>query len=360
MNARDEVQLVVNGMRYSGWKSIRITRSVETVAGSFALDVSDRWDGSVAPWPIAEGDACRVEIGDTIVIDGYIDERSLSAKSDERTLSYTGRDRAGALVDCSAVLSQWTYYNVNLLDFATKLAEPFGVNVSVQAGLTLSRLPKVVVTPGDSVYEAIRRVTDHEGVLLVSDGVGGLLITGPDTGRAAPLVEGQNILSASVDYNSTNRFHHYVLMTQTAATDDAWGDATRVRAEAIDEGVTRTERVLLIRPDKGYTVADARKRVDWEARIRAAKAETVTIGVQGWRQPDGTLWPVNKLVRVKAPRMVGADGDLRISQVEHTIGDGGTLTELRLVRPDAFTPEPISATVKASGDLWPELAKGGV
>ena len=348
----DDPQLVVNGLRYSGWKSVRITRSVESLAGSFALEVSDRWDGATAPWPIAEGDTCRVEIGDTIVISGYVRKRRLAAAKDTRTLSYEGSDLAAKLVACSAVLTKWTYYNVDLASFASTLAEPFGIEVNVQAGLALPKLPKIAVSPGDTVYEALRRAAADQGVLLVSDGVGGILITRAGTERAAPLVEGQNILTASVEYDGDDRFYRYVVMTQIAGTDDASGDATRVQAEAIDEGVTETDRVLLIRPEKGYSVADARKRADWEARVRAAKAETVTIGVQGWRQPDGTLWPLNALVHVKAPRLVGVDGDMRISQVENTVGEGGRVTQLRLVRPDAFTPEPTVATVKASGAAW--------
>lgn len=34
----DDVTLVVNGKRYGGWKSVRITRTIEALADSFALD----------------------------------------------------------------------------------------------------------------------------------------------------------------------------------------------------------------------------------------------------------------------------------------------------------------------------------
>lgn len=356
----DLLELVVNGARYSGWKSIRVTRSVESLAGSFALDVSDRWDGSTAPWPIAEEDACKVEIDGIVVIDGFVGKRSLSAKKDSRTLSYSGKDRAAALVECSAVLPTWTYYNVDLAAFATTLAKPFGITVSVEPGLALTKLPKIVVSPGDTAYEALRKAAAAEGVLLVSDGAGGMLITGPGTARATPLVEGQNILEASVEYDAEERFYQYTIVSQIPGTDEASGVATQIQAQATDEAVVRTDRTLLIRAEKSYSTADARRRIDWEARIRAAKAETVTVVVQGWRQADGTLWPLNALTHVKAPRLIGVDGDMRISQAELSVSsDGGRITQLRLVRPDAFTPEP-KATVHASGSAWKELAKGGL
>ena len=63
---------------------------------------------------------------------------------------------------------------------------------------------------------------------------------------------------------------------------------------------------------------------------------------------------------MKAPRLIDVDGDMLISQVEHTIGDGGQVTQLRLVRPDAFTPEPVAAKVKSSGGAWKELDRGAL
>ena len=346
-----ELFLVVGGRSYGGWKSIRVTRSIESLAGSFALEVSDRWGNRSEPWPIAEEDECRVEIlvgprQRHIVIDGFVSVRDLDASKDSRKLEYEGRDRAAELVECSVVLSNWTFRNVTLAEFASTIAAPFGVTVSVQAGLTLGTLAKIVVQPGDKAFEAIAREAASAGVLAVSDGAGGIVLTRAGSARAEPLVEGFNIEGAGVRYDATDRFRRYVLVTQVPGTDDASGAATQVRAEATDEGVRRAHRVALIRPDTGMGTADARRRADWEARIRAARAETVRITVQGWTQPDGTLWPLNAITRVKAPRLIGVNADMLISQVEHSISEGGQVTQLQLVRPDAFTPEP-QAKVKA-------------
>ncbi len=356
----DDIALAVNGLVYRGWKSVRVTQSIESLAGSFALDVSDRWGSAGDLWPIAEGDECRVDIGDQTVISGYVDKRSISANARSRTLAYSGRDKAAVLVDCSALAGKWTYRNVSTEEYVAAIAAPFGVRVRVQDGLALPRIAKVSITPGDSAYDAIRRATADLGVLLVSDAAGGLLITRAGSGRASPLVEGDNILSASVEYDGAERFRRYVVLSQSAATDQASGDATRVQAEATDESI-RADRALVLRPEKSGTVEEARRRADWEARIRAARAETVTIAVQGWTQPGGAVWPVNALVRVQARTLIGVDGDMLISQVERTIGDGGKLTQLRLVRPDAFTPEPQAVVRKSTGSGgWKELAKGGL
>ncbi len=361
------LSLLVSGRRYEGWKSIRVTNSIESLAGSFALEVSDRWGIQSEPWAIMEEDACRVMIDKTVVIDGYVDKRSLSASGTSRSLSYTGRDRAAALVDCSMLVegtgvlgNKWTYRNLDIAQFATEIAAPHGIDVSVQPGLTLRKDPLLTVHPGETGFEAIKRAAASAGGLVVSDGAGGILITRTGTVRAQPLVEAINIEAAAVEYDGSDRFRRYLISTQVPGTDDASGESTRIQAEATDEGVRRPGRVLLIRPDKGYSVADARRRADWEARNRAARAETVTIGVRGWTQPDGTLWPLNALTRVKAPRLIGVDGDMLISQVEFSIGDGGEVTQLRLVRPDAFEPEPQAVVSSNKEALWLVSDKHGV
>jgi prophage tail gpP-like protein len=385
--ADDDIALIVNGRRYSGWESVRVTRSLESLAGSFALGVSDRWGSEDLAWPIMEEDECLVVIGDDggndVVIDGYVDRRSLSLTDTSRSLSYSGRDRAASLVDCSATAqgasvsaqsasaagdidptrhtaasTKWTYTNIDIVQFVRALAAPFGVGVSVQPGLVPAKASKLIVHPGETAFEALKRAAEGAQVLVVSNASGGLVVTRVGAQRASALIEGFNVKTASVEYDGTDRFHRYLITTQIPGTDEASGEATNVQAEATDLGVRRTERTILIRPDKGYSTADARRRADWEARIRAARAERVTITVQGWRQPGvgGRLWMPNALALVSVPA-IGINGDMLISQVEFSIGEGGgRITQINLVRPDAFSPEP-QATVSGEG-AWKELAGG--
>lgn len=362
----DDVFLIVNGRRYSGWKSLRVTRTIEGLCGSFSLDVSDRWDGKVAPWPIAEGDECQVLIDDQIVIDGYVDKRSLKASKDSRALTYSGRDRAADLVDCSVLVpeasakgNKWSYRNIDIAQFTTAVASQHGIKVTVQPGLKLAKDPLLVVHPGESGFEAIKRAAASSGVLVISDGLGGILITGPSSTRSDSLVEGVNILEAEIDYDTADRFHRYLVTSQPPGNDDSYGEALQVQAEATDEDVTRTNRTIVIRPEKGYDTAGARKRANWEALMRAAKSATGLVTVQGWRQSSGALWPVNTITNVSAPTLIGVDGDMRISQVDFTIGEGGKTTQIHVVRPDAFTPEPQTAVVSGEAG-WKELAKGAL
>lgn len=355
-----EARLIVNGRRYDGWKSVQITRTIEEMSGSFSLAVSDHWAGQDIAWPIAAEDRCQVRIGDVTVIDGWVGGRAIAISASERTLTYRGRDRCSVLAACE--LRGQTFRRATVLDIARAIAEPFGIRVTLQPGLDAGeRIDKLVAGPGEKADRVILEAAQMAGVLAVSDGAGGLLLTRAGYGRASvPLVQGQNVEAMSMDYDADERFSRYVVATQTRGDDDAAGGATRVLAEVVDSEVKRAERVRYIRPEKGVTATYARQRAAWDMRVRRARALGVQVVVRGWRQDDDSddLWPVNGIIPVRCPA-IGVVGDMLISNAEHSLDDqGGEVTQLRLVPPAAFDVEPTLERPKALSGLWPELRLG--
>lgn len=384
-----EIILRVNGREFGGWKSARVTRSIESIAGGFELTVSDRWADQEEAWQIFEEDECIVLVDGNTLITGYVDRRRMSYGPTEHSLEVSGRDKTGALVDCSAVLKSWEFKSIPLATLAKRLCDPFGIPVALDAsvggtvtlqtgksggtissagksgkrgGLGIPNPPKKFsVDPGESAFEVLDRACRLAGVLPISDGAGGLLLTRAGSDRTATaLVEGENILAASAEYDASARYRRYVVAAQHPATDDWFGNkAAAVHAEAADLGVRRTERILMIRPEASATSEMAKLRAAWEAKIRAARGDAFTVTVQGWTQASGELWPVNALVHLRSPT-AGVDGDLLITQTVFSVDSfGGTTTQITLKRPDAFLPESSVSKVKRSGSgLWKEIAKG--
>lgn len=344
------VTLTVNGTRYGGWKEARVTRGIQAIAGGFQLAVSDRWAGQEEPWPILEEDACQLSLEDTPVISGYVDARSLMLGANEHTFAVTGRDKTGQLVDSSAVLDAWEFYGIPIEALAKIVAAPFGIPVRLQSGVQLPTAPvKLSINPGDLAFDVIERACRQIGMLPVSDGQGGLILTRAGSTRAkTALVEGENILNGAVNYDRTARFHRYVVTAQHPGTDEFFGaGVSDVEASATDNNVRLTSRVLLIRSETAATQEHAQQRANWEATVRAARAASFQVTVQGWTQDDGSLWPINAIVPLRSPSL-GVNADMLIVQADHSVSDrDGTKTVLTLQSADAYAPEPM-----VPDDIW--------
>ncbi len=354
----NKLELKVNGKAYAGWKSVRVTRSIESIAGSFALSVSEKWPGQKQSWEIAEEDECRLEIDGVPMITGYVDSVESAFSASDHSLSVSGRDKTGALVDCSAVLTQWEFKNTSILTLAKRIADTFLIPVTLQSGVVLpSSHAKISIDPGDSAFEAIERTCRTVGLLPVSDGVGGLVLTRAGSGRAVTeLVQGQNILSASGTRDAKERFRTYRVLGQHRGTDELSGaQASSVKGSATDMNVRRSARVKLVRPEGNVTIEHAKKRAEWEATVRRSRAAEFEVKVQGWTQGDGSLWPVNALVRLRSP-FLKVDTDLLITEVEYSLDESGTITTLRLKHKNSFKPEP--SIPSGSDKYWPEIVRG--
>jgi prophage tail gpP-like protein len=353
-----DVVLTVAGKAYEGWKTVRVTRSIESIAGSFELSVSDSWPGSTTgslTLGIAEEAECQLEMAGQRVITGYVDKRSLSIDGTSRSITVSGRDKAGMLVDCSANPGTWLFRKTDLKATVEKICKPLGIAVTVAPDLPLKLPPreKLGITPGDTAWSAIEKITKMLGCLAISDGQGGILLIRTGTILASTaLVQGQNILKASAEYDASIKYFAYQVLSANASTMPKKDDreaaksaaktiaiARRAKGEAFDDNVTRTQRILIINPDDGANKKYAEARAQWEANVRAAKSDKVTVTVVGWTMDDGTLWPINVLVPVTCPK-IGISGQMLITQAKYTMDEGGRKTELSLKRPDSFTPAP--------------------
>ncbi len=99
----DPIALRIDGVDWTWWKSVEVTRQIDAVAGSFSLALADRWAPGDTAAPLAAGQACEVIIGGDQVIKGYIDKAAFALAANDHGVSVTGRDASADLVDCSAV-----------------------------------------------------------------------------------------------------------------------------------------------------------------------------------------------------------------------------------------------------------------
>lgn len=331
----EQVTLKINSKVYSGWLGFSVTLGIESLTNQFRLTLTDNWVDQEQPWPIVPGDKCEITLGSEKLITGYIDEVSPSFDAASKSLSVSGRDMAGDLVDCSVEKSELV--NVTLDKAATVLCSPFGITVKRMAPVGAA-FPRISINPGESVFEVLDKRARSRGVLLVSNANGQVEIIRPGSTRApTALVEGENIKAASARFDAKDRYSKYVVKSQLGATDEEGLAALAVTGTATDSGVKRY-RPLVMQAEAQAETGSAKARAQFEATVRASRSATMQVTVVGFRQHTGALWKPNSLVSIEAPSIgVRERVDMLISQVTFSLdGDGGSVTQLDLKRKDAF------------------------
>lgn len=346
--SNDQVSLRVEGNRFEGWQSVSIKRSIKAISGAFQLSVTEKWAQDQKPWKIVPGNECVLSVNKEDLITGYVDSVKPSYDKGSRSISISGRDYTGDLVDCSAVHKPGNWANISLLRLAKIICEPFSISVSVaDSASAVASIPFPNWNlQNETAFESLDRAAKLRGVLLMNDGKGNVLISRAGTEKAkTSLSQGENILSASADFEFKNRFSQYIVKGQAGGleSDNPLPDFSPI-GYATDQAIERYRPSIII-AEGSATLSVCKARAQWEATVRAAKGSQLTVTIQGWRQADGSLWKLNQITRVKSP-WLGVNQDFLISSLEFKKGSEGTLTVLELERPDAYTPDPTLSTRK--------------
>ncbi len=342
-----DIQLKVNGMIYGGWTSMRLERGMEQCSGMFDLAVTELWPEQHSAREISPGDESTVLLAGELVATGYVDEMSISYSGQRHDVAVRGRDKTADLVDCSALKPAGQWSGRKLEQIAADLCQPFGIRVIAQVD-TGKAFPNFALQQGETVFEAVERMARIRALLVTSDSAGNLVITRASTDRISTgLVRGQNILEGSGTLSFRDRFSTYIMKGQSAGGDFFSGKAaSQVKATASDPTVKRY-RPLIVVSESQDVAGSLKDRVQWEATVRAARSNDITYTVQGWTHAQG-LWAPNKLVPVSDP-WLRLEADLLIKKVTYSLDASGTLTELQLTRPDAYSLLPLKDTKSGGG-----------
>lgn len=377
----DEVTININGKQYNSWNAVKISKSLNSLAQSYQITTFDKWRETNENWPLQPNAAIDIGIGTDAALSGYVEKLIPVISNEDRKITFSGRNRAGDIVDSSALIDSKSASNIGLKELIEKMVSPFGLKVTEEVD-TGSAFDSFTITNGETILDVMTRAANLKGVLLLSDthgnirimnrgggsaaGTGTSLVSAAKAGLAAAaavsasvssgvvLEQGINIKTINATYDETQRFQTYIAHGQVKANDESYSESG-IEAQATDELMQRP-RTLLVELDANANEKAATKRAEWERCVRAAKARKIVIGVKGWRKPDGTLWDVNEIVPVKAPSAGVSNEKLLISGVERIKNkDAGTITELTLTDPDAFKLDP--TTVKGPLGWEPDVYK---
>lgn len=356
---KHELTLIVEKREFGGWLTVRVTRGIKRAAGDFQIGASQRWPGLDERFEIPEGSSCEVYIGDDKALTGYIDVVDDHRDGSNAGLEISGRSKTADLVDCSPDYELTELAGLDLAEVARKVAKPFGIEVDARdTGPTFA---VAAAHHGESAWKLIERLARQRQLLVMDDTEGRLVLTRLGAERATDeLVHpSDGLLKVKSHRDQSRRFSEYKVKAQAgvrwlgvgnvegAAAAGVPGTLAHVEGGAVDRGVRRY-RPKTILSEGAAKKEGAVARAQWEARRNIGEALTVTARRVGWRQSDGALWVPNLLVRCRLP-FTKLEAELALAEVTYSKSNDGTVCDLELAPPEAFTPEPPEAPQGAGG-----------
>jgi prophage tail gpP-like protein len=368
------IYIFCNGQELTAYNGLTVTESVETIASGFSVTSPNTATAERVIMPIRPWDEVQIEESGSVVLIGYCDNLSGSLGATENTLTASGRSLIADAVDSSADVKS-EIRGVNVKKIAEIILKPFGIPVSVAAGVELGDpFDKFGIEPGEKAFDAILRALKERGLLATTiRETGGVEIVKPRALAASDsLIEGKNILSISPSWTTADRFSEYRVLGQSppkrdpipkkapppanvATSGAGWYTYTAPirrtpkQSNSADGRVKDSEvpryRPLIIEAEKRTSTAQAEKLAVFEAGYRAGKSSAIGLGVAGWRQSNGEPWRANMTVRVTLPSFGIEDLEMLIGSLSLSYSNSsGAKTELQLVALNTFDANPGDVT----------------
>jgi prophage tail gpP-like protein len=339
----DELIITTNNQRYGGWKEFQITRSLEFAADEFDMTVTERWPGQTTR-DIQAGELARVQLGNDLLVTGFIDRFDTEYDDKNHTISVYGRSLLGDLVDCSGKPQQ--FLNQTFAQIAKTICAPFGIQLMFETQSSAANKPftSVAISEGQSYWDFLEYLARIRALRLMSTPEGYLRVGGIGTETGEALVLGENVLRASGSRDQRNRFSEYTVFSTGEPDMLSNNDATPVatpQGRATDTAIKRY-RPLGIISDVNESPLDGDSHARWQRNVYYGRSEQTQYTVQGFRQSNGKLWvpglrvPVrDSYQKLQATRI--------ISEVRYICGQGKT-TQITVQPLEAFElmelPEP--------------------
>lgn len=325
-------QVLVGTQVWTGWKKASVSYGAKKAVRAFALTVTD---GNGSPfadqWNFMPGTPVDIMENGELMCRGYIDKMTPSFEARNHHVEISGRSKSGDTVDSSAEHPTGEFRNTDILKIA-KTLDKQGVGFHTDVA-SLPYIDVFRLNPFESVFSAVERIARKHQLILVGQGDGSIKISkGGDKRVNAALVEGDNIVGASAVFDASDKHSEYKVKGQRVFGSTK--TALQITEHVKDESVKR-HRPKHIHQETDVDSKDAKKRAEHHRDRQQGESISASVKVRGWRDSAGALYVPNTLIYVRSS-FLKLDMDLLIENVNCTMDEGGSFTQLSLVQPKAL------------------------
>lgn len=348
----DAVTIIVNGTEYTDFTEVSVTKSIETLAGTFMFRTTSTPN---IDFPLKVNSEVQIIVENEQVINGYIEKLHIDYSASQHFIRVSGRDRTADVIDSTVGGTETSEFNMpinglSLTQITRRLLDKFNLfNIQVIDDADTEPFKQDIVAAeyGTTLFEFLNKYAKKRQVLLTTNGQGDLVYTrAPILTFSTPLLlsktEPSTILRGSIYFDNTRRFNQYICSSQD--NPSAYLDTSKLPkniagsdGKATDNEV-RTSRIYHFESDSSSSQGPLPGRAKWEANFRKSQAIKWTYTVQGHvAKNDNEIWKPGGLVLV-VDGFASLNSYLLISSVEYRFSlTEGSRTTLRLLDKDSFT-----------------------
>lgn len=327
----DTVSLSIGGVAHADWLSYEIDSDLLTPADAWRMSL-----GGAQPLPdtVQAGADCVIRIGSDTVMVGVVDEITQQIDKRGHSISLSGRDMAGQLLDCSAPL--FNELQVPLLRIVKAICSPLNITAyRIDASPTMAR-HKISVTPGENGWQVLQNAAEANGLWPWFEPSGTLVLGRPDVpkeantslrlSRSSP--QWNNVLSASLTRSQHDVYSEVRILGQAAGLEGSramrgvWGHASA------DQTIRPRLKISTDYESDNPKIAELRAKKELADAL--LKAQTLKVTVRGHRTEEGALWTPGMRVACALDVLSINAVWLLMARTLRCSHDGGTTTELTL------------------------------
>ncbi len=303
-----KIELKIADRRYSGWDNVVVSKSMQSIAHTFAMDI---FGGDAIP--INDDDLVQIIVNDKVFLTGYLDSIKIGITDKKKPLAITGRSKAGDLIDCSIETNK-QYNKQTAKQIISDLVKPFGIEVS--SGLKLEPLAVFNTKVGETYFNAINRLCKQTNTLPISDNYGNLQIVKNEQTESANVLKDGDFKELNYPKVLSSRFSKYTYKKEGIVVDVTDGSVT-------DDTVKRFRPFVEVNTEDKNNIDMAK----WKKNHNKVDEVSLTAKVTGWDLD------INTIVKLETEIV---NNSFLLKDIVYRKGNAGTTSDLVLASKDSY------------------------
>ena len=334
--AEQDITILIDGKAFTGFSGYTISMSVDSFdAFSFSAPFDDTVKNYRAAFRPFAYKQCSVYYDKKLLFNGTLLTPNPEVDADKKTITLQGYPACGCVNEVCLPETKYPpeYNGMKLGEIAKDCCGPFGFGVSID-GEEGAAFEKVEYSPGDTLFNFIKKLCEQRGLIITNKPNGDLLLWQPKKEKVcATIKEGEEpFLSCKPSFDSQKFFSHITGFSKVENEEDA-DHYTYENKLLTKAGVLRP--FTFVADDA--TSTDLQNAVEAKAGRMFASAASYELKVIGHKTPKGDLWQKNMAISLLAPgAMIYRETVFLVDNVTIQRSDSdGNVTTLKLVLPGA-------------------------